>query len=487
MSVQVETLEKNMAKLTVEVGADRLDKALDAAYNKHKKNISVPGFRKGKVPRAMVEKMYGVEVFYEDAANILLQETYPEAYDESGLDIVSQPSIEIVQLEKGKAFIYTAEVAVKPEVTLGKYKGVTVTKIDTTVTDEEVDAEIERQRNNNARTVSVERPVEMGDTAVIDFEGFVDGVAFDGGKGEDFDLEIGSHSFIDTFEDQLVGKSIGEDVEVNVTFPEEYHADELAGKPATFKVQIKEIKAKELPELDDEFAQDVSECDTLAAYKEEVKKNLTDRKEADARRTKEDEAIEKIVADAKMDIPEAMIENQVNSMINDFSNNMMQQGLSMEQYMQFTGMTIDKFKEQVRPDAIKRIQSSLVLEQIAKDENIEVSDADVDAEIEKMAASYGMEVDKIKEFIQDAEKESMKKDIAVQKAVELVMENIKERAKAAKKTTAKKAEDVEKAPAKKTAAKKTTTKKAEDEEKAPAKKTTAKKTTTKKTTKKDEE
>lgn len=463
MSVQVEALEKNMAKLTVEVPADRLEKALDTAYNKQKKSISIPGFRKGKVPRAMVEKMYGVEIFYEDAANILLQETYPEAYDESGLDIVSQPSIDVVQLEKGKPFIYTAEVAVKPEVTLGKYKGITVTKIDTTVTDEEVDAEIETQRNNNARTVSVERPIENGDTAVIDFEGFVDGVAFEGGKGENYDLEIGSHSFIDTFEDQLVGKSAGDDVDVNVTFPEQYQAEDLAGKPALFKVKIHEVKAKELPELDDEFAQDVSECDTLADYKEEVKKKLADRKEADARRTKEDEAVDKIIDDAKMDIPEAMIDNQVNSMINDFANNMMQQGLSLEQYMQFTGMTMDKFKEQVRPDAVKRIQTSLVLEQIAKEENIEVSDEDVDAEIEKMAASYGMEADKLKEYIQDAEKETMKNDIAIQKAITLVMDNAKERAK----RTTKKA-DEDKEPAKKTTTKKTT-----------EKKTTAKKTTKK--------
>lgn len=463
MSVQVEALEKNMAKLTVEVPADRLEKALDTAYNKQKKSISIPGFRKGKVPRAMVEKMYGVEIFYEDAANILLQETYPEAYDESGLDIVSQPSIDVVQLEKGKPFIYTAEVAVKPEVTLGKYKGITVTKIDTTVTDEEVDAEIETQRNNNARTVSVERPIENGDTAVIDFEGFVDGVAFEGGKGENYDLEIGSHSFIDTFEDQLVGKLAGDDVDVNVTFPEQYQAEDLAGKPALFKVKIHEVKAKELPELDDEFAQDVSECDTLADYKEEVKKKLADRKEADARRTKEDEAVDKIIDDAKMDIPEAMIDNQVNSMINDFANNMMQQGLSLEQYMQFTGMTMDKFKEQVRPDAVKRIQTSLVLEQIAKEENIEVSDEDVDAEIEKMAASYGMEADKLKEYIQDAEKETMKNDIAIQKAITLVMDNAKERAK----RTTKKA-DEDKEPAKKTTTKKTT-----------EKKTTAKKTTKK--------
>lgn len=456
MSVQVETLEKNMAKLTVEISADRLEKALDAAYNKQKKSISLPGFRKGKVPRAMVEKMYGVEVFYEDAANILLQETYPEAYDESGLDIVSQPTIDVVQLEKGKSFIYTAEVAVKPEVTLGKYKGVTVTKIDTSVTDEEVDAEVETQRNNNARTVSVERPIENGDTAVIDFEGFVDDVAFEGGKGENYDLEIGSHSFIDTFEDQLVGKVAGDDVDVQVTFPEQYQAEELAGKPALFKVKIHEVKAKELPELDDEFAQDVSEFDTLAEYKEDVKKKLTERKEADAHRTKEDEAIAKIIDDAKMDIPEAMIDNQVNSMINDFANNMMQQGLSMEQYMQFTGMTMDKFKEQVRPDAVKRIQSSLVLEQIAKDENLEVTDADVDAEIEKMAAAYGMEVDKIKDYIQDAEKESMKKDIAIEKAVSFIMDNVKERAK---RTTKKAATDDTKETAKKPAAKKTTAKK----------------------------
>ena len=420
----------NMTELVVEIDAESFEKAVEAAYQRQKKNISMPGFRKGKVPRAMVEKMYGVEVFYEDAANILLQETYPEAYDESGLEIVSQPSIDVVQLEKGKPFIYTAEVAVKPEVTLGKYKGVTVTKIDTSVSDEEVDAEVETQRNNNARTVSVERPIENGDTAVIDFEGFVDDVAFEGGKGENYDLEIGSHSFIDTFEDQLVGKVAGDDVEVNVTFPEQYQAEELAGKPAVFKVKIHEVKAKELPELDDEFAQDVSEFDTLAEYKEDVKKKLTERKEADAHRTKEDEAIEKIIDDAKMDIPQAMIDNPGNSMINDFANNMMQQGLSMEQYMQFTGMTMDKFKEQVRPDAVKRIQSSLVLEQIAKEENIEVSDADVDAEIEKMAKNYGMEADKLKEYMGDAEKESMKKDLAINKAVELVMSNVKERAKA---------------------------------------------------------
>lgn len=431
MSVQVENLEKNMAKLTIEVSEDKLEEALQKAYLKQKNKISLPGFRKGKVPRNMIEKMYGPEIFFEDAANMLIQENYGAAVDESGADIVSRPSIDVTQIEKGKPFIFTAEVAVRPEVKLGKYMGVTVTKIDTTVTDEEVDEAVEKERDNNARTITVEdRAIENGDTAVIDFEGFVDGVPFEGGKGENHSLEIGSHSFIDTFEDQLIGKNTGDEVEVNVTFPEEYHAADLAGKPAMFKVKIHEIKAKELPELDDEFAQDVSEFDTLAEYKENVKKNIAERKEAEARRTKEDEAIRKIVEKSSMEIPDAMIDTQVESMIEEFAQRIAQQGLSFEQYMQFSGMTMDKMKDQVRPEAVSRIESSLVLEQIAKDENIEVSDADVDAEIDKMASMYGMEADKIKEYMGDAEKESMKKDLAIQKAVDLIMDNIKERAKA---------------------------------------------------------
>ena len=431
MSVKVENLEHNMAKLTIEVSAEELEKALNKAYNKQKNQISVPGFRKGKVPRAMVEKMYGAEIFYEDAANELMQQTYPSAIDESGIDIVSRPTVDVVQIEKGKPFIYTAEVATRPEVTLGKYMGVTVTKIDTTVTDEEVEAELENQRNTNARTVTVtDRPVKEGDTAVIDFEGFVDGVAFAGGKGENHPLEIGSHTFIDTFEDQLVGKNVGDELDVNVTFPEQYQAAELAGKPAVFKVKINEIKAKELPELDDEFAQDVAGVDTLAEYKEEVKKNLTEKKEAETRKTKEDEAIQKIIDKSKMDIPEAMIQTQCETMVNEFAQRIAQSGLSMDQYLQFSGMTVDQLMEQVRPEAESRIKSSLVLEQIAKDENIEVTDADIDAEIEKMAAAYGMEADKLKEYMGDAEKESMKKDLAITKAADLVMENIKERAKA---------------------------------------------------------
>lgn len=437
MSVQVENLEKNMAKLTIEVPAEELEKALNAVYQKQKNSISIPGFRKGKVPRAMVEKMYGAGIFYEDAANMLMQQNYPSAVDESGIDIVSRPTVDIVQIEKGKSFIFTAEVAVKPEVTLGKYMGVTVTKIDTSVSEEEVEEALNKERENNARTITIEdRAVAEGDTAVIDFEGFVDGEAFDGGKGEDYSLEIGSHSFIDTFEDQLVGKNVGDDVEVNVTFPEQYQATELAGKPAVFKVKIKELKGKELPELDDEFAQDVSEFDTLAEYKEDLKKQLQEKKEEEAKRTKEEEAVQKIVDKSKMDIPEAMIDTQCESMLEEFAQRIAQSGLTMEQYLQFSGMTIEKLQEQVRPEAITRIKNSLVLEQIAKEENIEVSDEDVDAEIEKMAANYGMEADKLKEYMGDAEKDSLKNELAVTKAVELIMDNVKERAKAKKKEEA---------------------------------------------------
>lgn len=437
MSVQVENLEKNMAKLTIEVSAEDLEKALEAAYQKEKNKISIPGFRKGKVPRAMVEKMYGAAVFYEEAANILMQQNYPAAVEESGADIVSRPTIDIVQIEKGKPFIFTAEVAVRPEVTLGKYMGVTVTKIDCTVSDEEVAEALEKERNNNSRTISVtDRPVQEGDTAVIDYEGFVDGVAFEGGKGENHSLEIGSHSFIDTFEDQLVGKNVGDEVEVNVTFPEQYHAADLAGKPAMFKVKINEIKVKELPELDDEFAQDVSEFDTLAEYKEDLKKRLEEQKENEAKRTKEDEAIQKIIDKSKMELPDAMVDTQCENMIEEFAQRIAQSGLSMEQYMQFSGLTLDALKEQVRPEAVSRIQSSLVLEAIAKAENIEVTDEDIDAEIEKMASMYGMEADKLKGYMGDAEKNSMKRDLEIQKAVALIMDNAKER----KATTKKKAD-----------------------------------------------
>ncbi|MDC7300592.1 trigger factor [Agathobacter ruminis] len=435
MSVKVENLEHNMAKLTIEVSAEELEKALDYSYNRQKKQISVPGFRKGKVPRAMVEKMYGPSVFYEDAANKLMQDNYPAAVDESGLDIVSRPTVDVTQIEKGKPFIFTAEVAVRPEVTLGKYMGVTVTKQDTTVSDDEVAEALENERNQNARTVSVtDRAAQMGDTAVIDFEGFVDGVAFEGGKGENHSLELGSHSFIDTFEDQIVGKNVGDEFDVNVTFPAEYQATDLAGKPAVFKVKVNEIKAKELPELNDEFASDVSEFETLEEYKADLKTKLENNKKNSVRKEQEDEAIQKIIDKSKMDIPAAMIDTQCDSMVEEFAQRLAQSGLSLEQYMQFSGQTMEQFREQVRPEATSRIQSSLVLEQIAKEENIEVTEDDINAEIERMATMYGMEADKLKEYMGDAEKESMKKELALSKAADLIMENVKERAKPKKKT-----------------------------------------------------
>lgn len=431
MSVQVENVEKNTVKLTIEVSAEELEGALQDAYNKQKKDISMPGFRKGKVPRIMIEKVYGPGVFYEDAANALIPQAYADAAKECGEDIVSRPVIDVVQIEKGKPFIFTAEVAVKPEVTLGKYVGVTVTKIDTAATDEEVDIAINQERENNARVINVEdRSIENGDTAVIDYEGFVDGVAFEGGKDENHSLEIGSGSFIPGFEEQLIGKNIGDDVEVKVTFPEEYHAADLAGKDAVFQVKIHEIKTKELPELDDEFAQDVSEFDTVAEYRESVKKKIEERKATEAKHAQEDEAIKKIVEKSQMDLPEAMIETQCENMINQFAQQMAQQGISMDQYMKITNTTIDQLKEQVRPDAIDRIKSELVLEQIVKEEQIEVTDEDIDAEIERMAEMYNMEADKLKGYMGEAEKENMKQDMAAQKALEYVMASVKPRAKA---------------------------------------------------------
>ena len=434
MSVQVEKLEKNMVKLTVEVPAEEVEKALNAAYQKQKNSISVPGFRKGKVPRAMIEKMYGVEVFYEEAANTLMQNSYPAAVEESGVDVVSRPTVDVVQIEKGKAFIYTAEVAVKPEVKLGKYKGVTVTKANGKVTAAEVKEALEAERNKNARTVSVKRAIKVGDTAVIDYEGSVDGVPFDGGKAENHPLEIGSHSFIDTFEDQLVGHKIGEELDVNVTFPEQYHAADLAGKPAVFKVKINDVTTKELPKLDDEFASEVSEFETLAEYKEDLKKQLEAKKLEEAKREQEDEAIAAIVEASEMEIPEAMIQTQCEDMVNEFAQRIAQSGLTMEQYMQFSGQTVAGLMEQVRPEAETRIKTSLVLEAIVKAEGIEATDADVDAEIEKMAGMYGMDVEQLKGYMGEAEKASMKNQMAITKAVEYIMENVKE--KAAKKAKA---------------------------------------------------
>ena len=427
MSVKVETLEKNMAKLVIEVPAEELEKALQAAYNKNKSKISIPGFRKGKVPRQMVEKMYGPGFFYEDAANMLIPVEYEKAADECGLELVSRPVIDIEQIEKGKPFIFTAEVAVKPEVTLGEYKGLEVAKTDVEVSDEEVAAELEKEREKNARTISVEdRAVENGDMIMLDFEGFVNGVAFDGGKGENYPLTIGSNAFIPGFEEQLVGAKIGEDVEVNVTFPEEYQAPELAGCAAVFKCKVNEIKVKELPELDDDFAQDVSKFDTLDEYKADVKAKLVANKADAAKRAKEDTVIEKIIENAQMDIPEAMIDTQARQLVDEFAQRIQAQGLSFEQYLQFTGMTLDTALEQMKPNAVKRIQSRLVLEAVVKAENIEVSEEDVKAEIAKMAETYKMDADKLAEIMSDEEKKQIQMDMAIEKAVELVTEAAKE-------------------------------------------------------------
>lgn len=428
MSVQVEKLENSMAKLTIEVPAEELEKALQSAYMKNKDKISIPGFRKGKVPRQMVEKMYGAAIFYEDAANELVPEAYEKAVEECGEDIVSSPEIDVIQIEKGQPFIFTAEVALKPEVKLGKYKGVKVEMSETTVTDEEVDAEINKERERNARNIEVtDRAVKDGDMTVIDFEGFVDGVAFDGGKGENYPLTIGSGAFIPGFEEQLVGAEIGKEVEVNVTFPEDYQAEELKGKAAVFKCTIKEIKEKELPELDDEFAAEVSEFDTLAEYKSDVKAKLTEKKEKDAKDAKEAAVIDAIVADSEMEIPEAMLKTQQRQMIDEFAQRMQMQGLSMEQYYQFTGASYDQMFAQVKPQAEKRIKSRLVLEAVVAAENIVATEEDFEEELRAMAEAYQMEVEKVKELLPEKSQEQIKEDLAVRKAAEFVVENAKEK------------------------------------------------------------
>ena len=423
MSVQVEKLEKNMAKLTVEVPAEDVEKAIQGAYQKTKKSINIPGFRKGKAPRQLIEKMYGKEVFYSDAVDAMLPKAYSDAVEECGEEIVSYPKIDVVQIESGKPFIFTAEVAVKPAVTLGEYKGIQVEKAPIEVTDEEIEAQVNKEREANSRTVTVEdRAVQKGDIATIDFEGFVDGVAFDGGKGENYDLEIGSNTFIPGFEDQLVGAEIGNELDVNVTFPEEYGAKELAGKEAVFKCKVNGIKVKELPEADDEFAQEVSEFDTLDEYKADIKAKLLKDKEDEAKRAKEDAVIGKIVENATMDIPDAMVEYQTQQMLDDFGRRMQSQGLSLEQYFQFTGMTEADYKEQMKPRALQNIQSRLVLEAVAEAEKLEATEEDLEKEYAKMAEQYKLDVDKVKEIFGEYQKEELKKDIVIQKAAELVTE-----------------------------------------------------------------
>ena len=427
MSLQVEKMEKNMAKLTIEVSAEDVEKAMQSAYQKAKGRISIPGFRKGKAPRKMIEQMYGKGVFLEDAVNALIPEHYSKALGECELEIVSQPKIDLVQTEPGKALIFTAEVAVKPEVTLGEYKGVEVPKSEIEVTDEEVDAEVKKEQEKNSRTINVEdRAAQLNDIVTIDFEGSVDGVPFDGGQATEYPLTLGSNTFIPGFEDRLVGAKVGDDVDVKVTFPEEYQAKELAGKEAIFKCAVKKIEAKELPELDDDFAKDVSEFDTLAEYKEHVKTNLVEKKENEAKHAKEDAAVDKIIENAQMDIPEAMLETQCRQMLDDFSRRMQSQGLSMDQYFQFTGMTAEKMMEDMKPQALKRIQTRLVLEKVAEVENIQPTEEEVNEEISKMAEAYKMEADKLKELLGERELEQMKKDMAVQKAVTLVADAAKE-------------------------------------------------------------
>lgn len=422
MSLQVERLEHNMAKLTIEVPAEEVEKALQAAYLKERGKISLPGFRKGRVPRQMIEKMYGPEVFYDEAANRMISEAYAKAYDECELELVSKPKIEITQLEKGKEFIFTAEVAVKPEVKLGEYKGLKVDKVSTRVTQKEVDEEIDKERERNARTIDVtDRAVQDKDQITLDFEGFVDGVAFEGGKASDYPLTIGSGAFIPGFEDQLIGANIDEEKEINVTFPEEYQAKELAGKAAVFKCTVHSIKAKELPELDDEFVSDVSEkSETVDAYKAEVKAKIKERKENEGKQKREDQSVEQAVANAEMDIPEAMISFQSRQMVDDFARRIMQQGMTMEQYFQFTGLSEEKMMEEFKPEAEKRIRTRLTLEAIVAAENIEVSEERLDEELQKMADSYKMEVDKLKEYMGENEKKQMKEDIAIQEAVTLI-------------------------------------------------------------------
>lgn len=426
MSVQVEKLEKNMAKLIVEVSAEDFKAAIKKAFNKNKNRFAIPGFRKGKAPQAMIEKMYGEGVFYEDAADEAINASYAEAMKESGLDIVSRPEVTIEKIGKDEPFVYSALVAVKPEVTLGQYKGVEVEKADASVSAEDVEAELKKVQEQNARLLTVEdRGVEDGDQTVIDFEGFVDGKGFEGGKAEDYPLTIGSHSFIDTFEEQLIGKKIGEECEVNVTFPTEYHAADLAGKPATFKVTVKEIKVKELPELNDEFASEVSEFDTLDEYKKDVEKKLVEKKEIEANSKNEDAVVAKVVENATMEIPDKMIDAQAENMVQDMARRMQSQGLSLDMYLKYTGMTVEQMKEQARPDAEKRIRTRLVLEAVAKAENIQISDEKVDEEVAKMAEAYKMEVEKLKSYMSESDVKQMKEDLAVQQAVDLLVAEAK--------------------------------------------------------------
>ena len=426
MSLQVEKLEKNMAKLTIEVTAEEFDAAIKNAYNKNKNKFSIPGFRKGKAPLAMLEKMYGAGIFYEDAANEVIDASYPKAAEESKEEIVSTPEIKVTQIEKGKAFIYEATVALKPEVTLGEYKGVEVKKAEAVVTDEDVENELTAARKKNGRLIDVEDgAIEDGDNTIIDFTGYIDDKTFDGGAGTDYPLVIGSHSFIEGFEDQLIGKKKGETCDVNVTFPAEYHADELAGKPAKFVVTIKEVKRNELPELNDEFASEVSDFDTLDEYKADIRKKLQEKKEQDAKVENENNVIEKVVENAQMELPQPMVDTQAREMVETYARRLQRQGLNINDYMKYTGMTPEKLMEQMRPEAEKRIKTRLVLEKVVEVENVEVSDEKLDEQINEIAASYKLEGAKLKEMMGEREKEQIREDLKVQAAIDLLVEQAK--------------------------------------------------------------
>lgn len=427
MSLPMEKLEHNMARITIEVPCEEFEKAVERAYQKNKNRISIPGFRKGKVPRQMMEKMYGKEVFFDDAANMIIPDAYQKAFEECDEEIVSSPKIDVVQLEAGKPFIFTAEVALKPEVTLGEYKGVEVDKVSAEVTEEEIEEQIKKELEEQSRQVVVEgRPVQDGDLTVIDFEGFVDGVAFEGGKGENYSLTIGSGSFIPGFEEQLIGKNVDEECEVNVTFPEEYHAADLAGKPAVFKCKIHEIKEKQVPALDADFADDAG-FDSVEEYKEDVKKNLAEKKEKAAKDAKEDAVIDLIVANATMDVPDAMVETAQKQMIDEFAQQLSMQGLSLDQYFMFTGMTKEMMMEQTKPRAEKRLKARLVLEEIAKAEGIEASEEEYEAQLKEMADGYKMDMEKVRKMISAYDKKQMMKDLAIKKAIDFVVENAKEK------------------------------------------------------------
>ena len=426
MSLQVEKLEKNMAKLTIEVPAEEFDAAIKNAYNKNKNKFSIPGFRKGKAPLAMLEKMYGAGIFYEDAANEVIDASYPKAAEESKEEIVSTPEIKVTQIEKGKAFIYEATVALKPEVTLGEYKGVEVKKAEAVVTDEDVENELTAARKKNGRLIDVEDgTIEDGDNTIIDFTGYIDDKTFDGGAGTDYPLVIGSHSFIEGFEDQLIGKKKGETCDVNITFPAEYHADELAGKPAKFVVTIKEVKRNELPELNDEFASEVSDFDTLDEYKADIRKKLQEKKEQDAKVENENNVIEKVVENAQMELPQPMVDTQAREMVENYARRLQSQGLNINDYMKYTGMTPEKLMEQMRPEAEKRIKTRLVLEKVVEVENVEVSDEKLDEQINEIAASYKLEGAKLKEMMGEREKEQIREDLKVQAAIDLLVEQAK--------------------------------------------------------------